>query len=103
MAGDFYVAVQQNTNDGRRYQDDIQLTVAVTGERAGAPAYRGPDPTEATPTPVPQAGTPTPDGRPGWLVPTAAVTGLATVAALAALVVALLRVYRKSHSDGRSW
>jgi Ca-activated chloride channel homolog len=92
MAGDFYIAVQQNANDGRRYQDNIQVTVAVTGERGGAPAYRGPDPTAAlSPTSAPRAGTSAHDGRPSRLVPVAA-TGLAAV--LAALAVALLLVYR---------
>jgi hypothetical protein len=34
------IAVQQNANGEHHYQDDIQLTVAVTGERTGIPGAR---------------------------------------------------------------
>jgi hypothetical protein len=93
VAGDFYIAVQQNANEAYHYQDDIQITVAVTGQRSGAPAYRGPDPTAAlSPTSPAPAGVRPPAGRPSRLVPVAA--GLAGGAVLACLAVALLVLYR---------
>jgi Ca-activated chloride channel homolog len=92
VAGDYYVAVQQNANDEHRYQDDIQVTVAVRGERAGVPAYRGADPS-GTP-----AGARPPAERPNRLVPVAAaVTG---GAAAGCLVIALLVLYRRRTLSG---
>jgi Ca-activated chloride channel family protein len=89
LAGDYYLAIQQNANDEHRYQDDIQVTVAVTGQRAGAPAYRGSGPTGAESA---VAGARGAGERPNRLAPVAAA--VAGGAALVGLVVALLGLYR---------
>ncbi len=41
LAGDYYFAIQQNADgEGRKYQEPVQITVAVKGDVTGAPAYR---------------------------------------------------------------
>ncbi|MGH3487186.1 MAG: VWA domain-containing protein, partial [Actinopolymorphaceae bacterium] len=41
LAGHYYVAIQQNADDeGRKYQEPVEITVAVKGEPAGVPPYQ---------------------------------------------------------------
>jgi Ca-activated chloride channel homolog len=45
LAGNYYVAIQQNADDeGRKYQEPIEITVAVKGEVSGEPTYLEPQP-----------------------------------------------------------
>ncbi|MEQ7009777.1 VWA domain-containing protein [Actinopolymorpha sp. B17G11] len=45
LAGHYYVAIQQNADDeGRKYQEPIDIAVAVKGEVSGEPTYLEPDP-----------------------------------------------------------
>jgi hypothetical protein len=73
-------------NDGNRYDDPLQITIGVAGERRGAPAYRGIDPAESSAV-AGQGQAAAPPDRLGTVVAVVAggaalvllATGLATV------------------------
>jgi Ca-activated chloride channel homolog len=107
LAGDYYIAVRHNANEDRRYQDTIHITVAVEGQRAGVPAYRGPDPSATVSAAAPAssaaigpAGPSTTFDEPGRLAPVAVTTvlaggGVLTLVALVLLIVYLVRTRRR--------
>jgi hypothetical protein len=98
LAGFYYFAVQQNANEGHRYDDPLQITIDVTGERRGVPAYRGTDPAESS-VAAGQGRAAAPADRLGRVAAVVATgAGLALVAT--GLVAAyLIRIRRRHRPD----